>query len=42
MSAARRRAKSLQDVLHASLQVLIIYTLTSVVLGAEMCTKSVP
>ena len=42
MSAARRTAKSLLEVLQASLQILILYLLTSEVLGAEMCTKAVP
>ncbi|XP_070191281.1 uncharacterized protein [Littorina saxatilis] len=43
MFAARRStSRSLQDGLYASLQILIMYTLASVVLGAEMCTKSVP
>ena len=42
MYAARLTAKSLLELLQASLQLLLLCMLTSAVLGAEMCTKSVP
>jgi hypothetical protein len=41
MRAARRRTKQVVDLMRATLHVLILYTLVSVIMGAETCTKAV-